>query len=146
MSNLKALYCCAPLKSGSLITAGSALQQGREVFAAPGGIFSSGGEGVNKLIRDGAHPVTNISDILDNLNVHIVPAENKTRGRALDLIESDGEKALFTFLSYEPIHIDELIRTSEVAPEVVSATLSIMEIKGIVKHIGNMQYVRTMDL
>ncbi len=146
MSNLKALYCCAPLKSGSLITAGSALQQGREVFAAPGGIFSSGGEGVNKLIRDGAHPVTNISDILDNLNVHIVPAENKTRGHALDLIESDGEKALFTFLSYEPIHIDELIRTSEVAPEVVSATLTIMEIKGIVKHIGNMQYVRTMDL
>ncbi len=144
--SLGVLVAEAPLKSGSLITAGSALQQGREVFAAPGGIFSSGGEGVNKLIRDGAHPVTNISDILDNLNVHIVPAENKTRGRALDLIESDGEKALFTFLSYEPIHIDELIRTSEVAPEVVSATLTIMEIKGIVKHIGNMQYVRTMDL
>ena len=101
---------------------------------------------MNRLIRDGAHPVTNVSDILDNLNIHIVPAENKIRGHALDLIESDEEKALFTFLNHEPIHIDELIRTSEVAPEVVSATLTVMEIKGVVKHIGNMQYVRAMDL
>ncbi len=144
--SLGVLVAEAPLKSGSLITAGSALQQGREVFAAPGGIFSPGGEGVNRLIRDGAHPVTNISDILDNLNVHIMVAENKAHIHALDLMESDIEKAIFTSLGYEPIHIDELTRSSEAAPEVVSATLTIMEIKGIVKHTGNMQYIRAMAL
>ena len=144
--SLGVLVAEAPLKSGSLITAGSALQQGREVFAVPSSILSSGGEGVNRLIRDGAHPVTDIGDILDNLNIHIVPTENKTHGHALDLMESDIEKAIFTQLSYEPMHIDELIRSSEAAAELVSATLTIMEIKGIVRHVGTMQYVRAMDL
>ena len=144
--SLGVLVAEAPLKSGALITANSALQQGREVFAAPGGIFSPGGEGVNKLIRDGAHPVANINDILDNLNIHIVPTENETHSHALDLMESDTEKVLFTLLAYEPIHIDDLIRSSELTTSVVSATLTIMELKGIVKHIGNMQYVRAMTL
>ncbi len=144
--SLGVLVAEAPQKSGALITANSALMQGREVFAAPGGIFSPGGEGVNKLIRDGAHPVTNIRDILDNLNIHIVPAENETPIHASDLLKNDAEKALFALLSQEPIHIDELIRSSELTTDVVSATLTIMELKGIVKHISNMQYVRAMRL
>ena len=144
--SLGVLVAEAPMRSGALITANSALSQGREVFAAPGSIFSTSGEGVNKLIRDGAHPVTNISDILDNLNIHIVPTGNETHAHALNLMESDAEKVLFTLLSYEPIHIDGLIRSSEFTADVVSATLTIMELKGIIKHIGNMQYVRTMTL
>src|SRR5581483_6936261 len=63
----------APPRSGALITANSALSQGREVFAVPGGIFSPGGAGVNKLIQDGAHPVTNVSDILSSLNIYMIP-------------------------------------------------------------------------
>ena len=144
--SLGVLVAEAPLRSGALITANSALSQGREVFAAPGSIFSTSGEGVNKLIRDGAHPVTNISDILDNLNIHIVPTGNETHLHALDLMESDTEKVLFALLSYEPAHIDVLIRSSEFTTDVVSATLTIMELKGIIKHIGNMQYVRIMTL
>jgi DNA processing protein len=62
-------------RSGALITAASALSQGREVFAVPGSIFSPSAAGVNRLIQDGAHPVTNISDILESLNLFMVPQQ-----------------------------------------------------------------------
>lgn len=63
----------APQRSGSLITANSALALGREVFAVPGSIFSPASAGSNKLLQDGAHVVTNVSDILANLNLFMIP-------------------------------------------------------------------------
>ncbi|GAC1356643.1 MAG: DNA-processing protein DprA [Ktedonobacteraceae bacterium] len=144
--SLGVLVAEASQKSGALITANSALLQGREVFAAPGGIFSPGGEGVNKLIREGAHPVTNVHDILDNLNIHIVPTEHETPLHALDVMQDDAEKAIFALLGYEPMHIDEIVRASGLTVAAVSATLTIMELKGIVKHISSMHYVQAMTL
>jgi DNA processing protein len=64
----------APQASAALITANFAFEQGREVFAVPGSILSPGSAGVNKLIQDGgARLVTNINDILEALNLYMVP-------------------------------------------------------------------------
>ncbi len=128
----------APPKSGALITADSALNQGRDVFAVPGGIFSPGGAGVNKLIQDGAHPVTSVNDILTNLNLYMLPEQAEVQAI---LPENAEEQTLLTLLSHEACHIDDLTRLSELPANTVAAALTIMELKGMVKHVGGMQYV-----
>ncbi|MBV9688783.1 MAG: DNA-protecting protein DprA [Ktedonobacteraceae bacterium] len=136
--SLGVLVTEAPPKSGALITANSALNQGREVFAVPSGIFSHGGVGVNKLIQDGAHPVTNVNDILEQLNLFMVPQQAEARAI---LPENAEEQTLLDLLSYESRHVDDLIRESQLSATSVSATLVMMELKGMIKHIGGMQYV-----
>ncbi|GER87100.1 DNA processing protein DprA [Dictyobacter vulcani] len=138
--SLGVLVTEAPDKSGALITASSALSQGREVYAVPNNIFSNSGMGTNQLLKDGAHPVTEVKDILEHLNIHTVP-----RDEELPLCEpaNEEEKQLLALLTREPQHIDDLIRSSALAANTVSSTLIIMELNGMVKQIGNMQYVRT---
>lgn len=136
--SLGVLVTEAPPKSGALITAGSALNQGREVFAVPGGIFSPGGAGVNKLIQDGAHPVTNVNDILESLNLFMLPQHAEAQAI---LPENSEERVLLKLLDHEARHIDDLIRESALAPQVVSATLTVMMLKGMIKQIGAQQYM-----
>lgn len=136
--SLGVLVTEAPARSGALITANSALNAGREVFAVPAGIFSPGSGGVNKLIQDGAHPVLSVNDILGSLNLHMIPqhAEAQTI-----LPATPEEQTLLSLLSVDARHIDDLIRTSELPAPVVTATLTIMELKGLIKQMGSMQYV-----
>jgi DNA processing protein len=136
--SLGVLVTEAPEKSGALISANAALNQGREVFAIPGGIFSPGGAGVNKLIQDGAHPVTNVNDILASLNLHMIPQQSEVQSIQPDTSE---ERALLNLLSHEARHIDELIRESSLPANEVSSTLTVMELKGMIKQVGGMQYV-----
>ncbi len=128
----------APPQSGALITAGSALDQGREVFAVPGGIFSPGGAGVNKLIQDGAHPVTSVTDILEHLNLFMLPAQVEAQAV---LPENAEERTLLQHLSHEPHHIDEITREVDLPAHLVASTLTMMELKGMVRQVGGMQYV-----
>ena len=119
-----------------MITAGSALEQGREVFAVPGGIFSPGGAGVNKLIQDGAHPVVSVNDILEQLNIYMLPQQVEAQAILPDNAE---EHTLLRLLSHEPRHIDELIRESGLVTNTVSSALTMMELKGMIRHVGGMQ-------
>src|SRR6266568_4360214 len=128
-----------PQPSGSLITANFALEQGREVFAVPGSILSSGSAGVNKLIQDGgARLVTNINDILEVLNLFMVPQQVEMQAALPDNAE---ERTLLSLLSHDPRHIDDLIRESDLPTTTVSATLTVMELKGLVKSAGGMQFI-----
>ena len=136
--SLGVLVTEAPPKSGALITASSALQQGREVFAVPGAIFSPASVGVNKLIQDGAHPVISAKDIVEQLDLRMVPEH--VEAQAI-LPTNDEERTLLKYLSQEAQHIDELTRASEMEPHVVSATLTMMELKGMIRQVGPMQYV-----
>jgi DNA processing protein len=135
--SLGVLVTEAPERSGALITATAALNQGREVFSVPGGIFSPSGAGVNKLIQDGAHPVTNVNDILASLNLHMIPQQTEAR---TILPETPEEQTLLNLLSHEARHIDELIRESGLPANEISSTLTMMELKGMVKEVGGMQY------
>jgi DNA processing protein len=125
-------------RSGALITAYQALEQNREVFAIPGSILSPASQGTNRLIQEGAKLVRNYTDVLQELNLTIVvqQAEMKEFSPA-DKIES----AILEQLSSEPIHIDEICRRSGLNMSVVSSTLAMLELKGIVRQVGNMNYV-----
>ncbi len=128
----------APAQSGALITAGFALEQGREVFAVPNSIYAHSSEGTNKLLQEGAHMVMHINDILSELNLFLVPQQIEMQAV---LPDNDEERALLALLSREPLHIDEIIRSAELPAMIVSSTLMMMEIKGMIKQISPMHYV-----
>src|SRR6266705_658069 len=136
--SLGVLVTEAPPKSGALITANFALKHGRVVFGIPGSILSNKSSGVNKLIQDGAKPVMEVNDILEALNLFMIPQHVEMQAV---LPDNDDERVLLKLISHEPCHIDELIRESGLATTTVSATLTMMELKGMVKQVGGMQYV-----
>jgi len=125
-------------KSGALITAEFAGKQGREVFAVPGNIFASRSTGTNRLIRDGAHLVLDVKDILDALNLFMLPLRVEAQAA---LPENGEERKLLALLGHEPIHINELILSSELSVPTVTATMTMLELKGLVKAVGSTQFV-----
>lgn len=124
-------------KSGSLITAKSALEQGRDVFALPGPITSETSKGTNNLIKMGASPVTEAADILDMIDVKGVQYVAKP----LPTPDSKEEAQITELLSKNPIHIDEITRITQMDAKNVAGTLSLMEMKGRAHQIGGMYYV-----
>lgn len=136
--SLGTLVTEASERSGALITANLALQQDREVFAVPGSIFSTASSGTNSLIKAGAKLVSDVNDILEELNLSTYPRQMELT----ELVpESDTESLLLKHLSQEPLHVDELAYRSSLPVSVVSSTLTMMELKGMVNHLGNMNYV-----
>ncbi|HLI69546.1 MAG TPA: DNA-processing protein DprA [Ktedonobacteraceae bacterium] len=125
-------------RSGALITAGFALKQGREVFAVPGSIFASRCLGTNRLIREGAHLVLDVKDILEALNLFMLPQQMEMQQA---LPENAEERDLLALLGHEPIHINEMIIASGLPAPTVTATLTLLELKGLVKAIGSAQFV-----
>jgi DNA processing protein len=125
-------------RSGALITAHQAVEQNREVFAIPGSILSPASQGTNRLIQEGAKLVRNYTDILQELNLTIVvqQAEIKEFSPANEV-----ESATLKQLSSEPNHIDEICRRSGLTMPEVSSTLAMLELKGIARQVGNMNYV-----
>lgn len=133
----------ADVTSGALITASHALEQNREVFAVPGNIFSPTSRGVNRLIRDSAAKlIVDYNDILEELNLSSV-------GRQIEMTalfpESDGEAEVLRYVTYDPVHIDEIIRNSALGIPTVSGVLAMMELKGMVRQVGNMNYIRIKE-
>ena len=124
--------------SGALITADYAAEQGRDVFAVPGSILSAGCAGTNRLIQDGAKPVLDAADILQELNLTMV-AEQKEARQVLPTTET--EALLLAHLSAEPVHVDDLTRAVGLPVAQVTSTLALMELKGMVRQVGGMKYV-----
>ncbi len=125
-------------RSGALITTKYALEQDREVFAVPGNINSPASQGTNKLIQQGAKLVRRVDDILEELNLTMVPEHS-----ALQMVmpETAEEAAILGHLSHQPLHIDEVTRLAELPSALVSSTLSMMELKGMVQQVGGMNFV-----
>ncbi len=136
--SLGALVVEAGERSGALITARFALEQNREVFAVPGSIFSGVSVGPNNLIKQGAKPVTGAGDIIEALDLMRITSyiENKKI-----MPGSPEEELVISHLGGEPLHIDELIRLTRLNAPLLSSTLTMMEMKGMVKNLGGMQYV-----
>ena len=125
-------------RSGALITTNFALEQDREVFAVPGNITSPASEGPNKLIQQGAKLVTKVEDILEELNLSRIVEKTAVQ---LALPETAEEVAIYTNLSTQAVHIDELCRSTGLSTGLVSSTLTLMELKGLVQQMGGMNYV-----
>lgn len=128
--------------SGAMITAHMALEQNREVFAIPGSILSTASRGTNKLIQEGAKLVRDYQDILEELNLTAVSRQMEIKEI---LPETDTEAALLRLLGHEPTHIDEVCRNSGLTAADVSGTLAMMELKGLVKQVGTMNYILSRE-
>ena len=135
---LAVLVIEAGTSSGALITASMAAEQGRDVFAVPGNIFSPASQGTNALIQDGAKLIRHADDILEELHL-------QSSARQADLTElvpaSETEASLLEALGAEPVHVDEICRSTRLPASTVSSHLAMMELKGLVKQAGAMQYV-----
>ena len=129
-------------RSGALITANYAADQGRDVFAVPGNIQAHQSKGSNMLIQQGAHPLLSGKDVLEALNLERIPEQKHAR-RSIS-VDKD-EASLLEIIGREPIHIDEIRSKSGLAIESVSASLAIMELKGLVQQVGGMNYVSIRD-
>ncbi|MFN8373485.1 MAG: DNA-processing protein DprA [Anaerolineae bacterium] len=129
----------APEKSGALITANVAAEQGRDVFAIPGNILNPASSGTNRLIQDGAKLVMSVKDILDELDITQVAVQSKIITEMISPA-NDTEATILQFLGADPIHIDEIVRQSGLPTAVVSSTLTILELKGLAQMVGAMQY------
>jgi DNA processing protein len=129
--------------SGALITANFAADQGREVFALPGSIYAKQSEGTNRLIRSGAQPLLAFEDLLEMLDLRFI-SDHKT-ARAV-LPANAVEAKLIEVLSQEPLHIDEISSKAGLPIAHISASLSLMELKGMVRQVGGMSYVAVREV
>ncbi len=122
-------------KSGALITAQFALDEGREVCAVPGPVTSETARGPHRLLKAGARLVADARDVLELLGIEEAPrpATPKLEG---------AEAALFASISHEPVHIDTLAEATKLDIATLTSTLAIMEINGFVKNIGGMHFIR----
>jgi len=131
--------------SGSLITASYALEQGREVYAVPGSVSSPTSRGTNSLIKRGAKLVEGPQDVLEDLFPSLKGylrefGSHDKAPPALNL--EDDEKALYDCISAEPVHIDALVSRSGIPASRTLAILLGMELKGAVKQVAGMRFVR----
>jgi len=126
----------AAIKSGSLITAQSALSANRDVYAVPGSIHAPMSEGPLQLIKDGATPVTSTTDILGYEAVE--PANSP----AVYKPTSDEEALILKQLTHTPRHIDEIVQAVSLPTSTVLSLMSLMEMKGGVRQEQGQFYAR----
>ncbi len=140
---LGALVIEAGAASGALWTVRHALEQNREVFCVPGSVFSPVSQGTNRLIQEGAKLVMDYKDVLEELNLTTVAHQIELP--AVPQHHGETETPIIEKLSHEPVHIDDLARQLGLPIATVSSTLAMMEIKGQVKQVGGMHYIRVRE-
>ena len=129
-------------RSGSLISARLALENGRDVAALPGSLADPLAWGTNRLIRDGAAPLLEPNDVFDLLKL---PQPTTTTDAATDLSHLTPEqRQVFEALSDEPLHSDELITHTKLTSPVLAATIVELEMHDLIQHVGGMHYIKKL--
>lgn len=135
----------APRNSGALHTARHAMEQGREVFAVPGRIDNFASEGCHDLIRDGAALVRGPEDVLEALGPltqPVVTSKTETVHTPRELILDDQERTILNLVQVEPGHIDDILRAVDLDSSRVLATLTILEMKRLIRRLPGGYLVR----
>ncbi|MBN1383563.1 MAG: DNA-processing protein DprA [Elusimicrobia bacterium] len=132
-------------KSGSLITAKYAVEQGKDVFAVPGNIFSKYSKGSHILLKQGAGLIETADDVIDGISV-LKNFVERTR-RNLKIVKenknlSERAKLIFETISFEPVHIDLLSEKTKVPVEKLSAVLLELVINGFISELPGKMYIR----
>lgn len=132
-------------KSGTFITVDQGLEQGKNIYALPGRITDVNSRGCNRLIMEGARPVMDVEDILEEL--HLQAGSNDNFMDVMELTENSlaqAEKMVYSCLSLEPLYVDEIVKRTGMS---VSDTLSVLlslELKGVVRQVVNHFYIRVL--
>jgi len=135
----------APTESGALITARLAAEEGREVFAVPGSIFSPVSRGCHALIRDGVTLVEVAEDVVEGLGILLeaTPEREPAPERERKLAELPGDqRQVLGALSHEPLSVDAVIARLELTAAQVTGALMLLEVKGLVRRLPGSAYVR----
>jgi len=130
-------------KSGSLITAGLALEQGREVFAVPGEAGASRSRGTHRLIRQGAKLVETVEDIVEEIAPQLLAGATAVTKKASPSLPADvGMEArkIYGLITERPLQIDEVIEASGFSPAKVSEVLLDLEIRGFLKQLPGKKF------
>lgn len=131
----------AAIDSGTLITARSALEQGREVFAVPGPIGNVNTAGTHRLLRDGAALIESAQDIIDELEPRLSSAwKSKFSGQSFGI--GDKERKILNLLNEVPAQVDNLIEQTHFAAADVLAALTTLECAGLIKDDAGKGYIR----
>ncbi|MGB9597116.1 MAG: DNA-processing protein DprA [Candidatus Poribacteria bacterium] len=146
--SLGTLVIEASKQSGALITADLALEQGREVFAVPGQIFSEESKGTNWLIKQGAKLVESVEDILEELpssSFNQTLEDNiKTEDMIIESQLSGDETAVWNVIGSSPIHIDDISKQSNLPVFKVCSVLVMLELKGLVQQLSGKMFIRKL--
>lgn len=126
-------------KSGSLITAESGLDQGKEVFVVPGSILNSSYQGSNRLIQEGAGLVTQVRDILDGLGIFLEEDISLKKKKIEDMLETP-EKIVYAILGFDPIHISDLVERTGMQITELMDSVGNLERKQLIRMVGNHYY------
>ncbi|MBU3110771.1 DNA-processing protein DprA [Clostridium lacusfryxellense] len=128
-------------KSGSLITANLALDQGKDVMAVPGSIFSFESKGTNKLIKDGAYPLTCTNDIFNLIGIEMKDGKETT----VSSFTSKLSKEIYNIINDSPLHINDIIRITKVDIKQLYEVLFEMQIKNEILCLSGNYYVKVND-
>ncbi len=125
-------------KSGSLITANLALEQGKDVMAVPGSIFSAESKGTNKLIKDGAFPLTCSNDIFNLVGIEMKNQKDKIESCSKNGIHS----GLYGIINDSPLHINDIIKITNIDIKQLYEVLFEMQMKNEILCLSGNYYVR----
>lgn len=145
-------------KSGTLITVGQALEQGRDIFAIPGNINNPMSEGTNNLIKECAFPVTNVDDILSNLgilhkynrndnfsNENVKNSNNSIeKSENIKNLLAPDEKIVYACIKDSPVTIDEIILKANINIKTAQYVLTMLEIKGYIQKLAGQKYIKAL--
>jgi len=133
-------------KSGSLITARFAAEQGREVFVVPGNVTAIQSRGANRLIRDGARPFFEKKEILEFLDTWQAQEPQKMNKPLQQAFSTPDEKIILELITDSPLHIDEIVRKTGLPLSKVSSSIVLLELKGMVLETAPQTYQKTHEL
>ncbi len=127
-------------KSGSLITADFALEQGRDVFAVPGQVTSPLNTGAHRLIKQGAKLVEDARDVLEELG--LAAAAEEPREMEITKSLTANEKKVYNIVSDNPVNPEKIIGETGMSSAEVLSTLLVLELKGLVRQLPGQRYIR----
>jgi len=132
----------AGAKSGTLITAQCAVEQGRDIFAVPGNILSPKSKGTHYLINNGAKLVDSADSIIEEFPEYIKNVlKNVQTEKTVALELNEREEKLMKYITFEEVHIDTLIENCALSPAEVSAVLIQLELKGLIRQLEGKRFV-----